>query len=564
MRINAIIGWLFIVLIVSSCSVEKSAQRAFRLGEYQIVIQKYEGILKKNPRDPQANYYIAESYRLSNRPGLAEPYYKKAIDGGIKNDSIGLNYAYSLKSGGKYKEAKAVVDQYLASTKDEFWIKRANEQAEGLSQIDYLRSIKNYYRVKNLEELNTPDIEYSPIYSDGQLYFTSSRNSDKEFRATGQGFSDLYRVNTEAANVDMSTLEALSEAINLPNVNEGTITFTPDGKTMVFARGNTGKRKGDFDVDLWMSRKRNNQWTAPRKININKPTYWDSSPAFSRDGRTLYFASNRDGGEGGVDLYSASMDSRGRFRQPKNLGPVINTTGDDMFPYVADDGSLYFASDGHPGFGGLDLFVVRRVNGEVKIENMGEPMNSNADDFGIFLFKADRGFFSSNREGGKGDDDIYTFINQDPDLKIINYFLEGITMTPDEDTLQILPGVKVQLMDYNGEVLDEITTGSDGKFAFRVYEHERYSLVGEKKGIKEKYLTTRVPFSTIGRGVDRTTLTKMVTDIKYDTLLVLEKQEIDVHFVLENILYDLDRWEIREDAALELDKLVTLLKDNPE
>ncbi|MDH5382779.1 MAG: OmpA family protein, partial [Cyclobacteriaceae bacterium] len=192
-------------------------------------------------------------------------------------------------------------------------------------------------------------------------------------------------------------------------------------------------------------------------------------------------------------------------------------------------------------------------------------MNSSADDFGIYFFKADRGFFSSNRDGGKGDDDVYTFINQDPDLKIVNYYLAGRTMTTnDEDTLELLPQTKVKLLDYNGEVLDEVETAADGKFIFRVYEHEHYTLIGEKKSKNINYLTTRLSYTTVGRAVDRSTLTEMVTDITYDTLLVLEKQEINKVFVLENIYYDLDRAEIRPDAAVELDKLVMLLNDNPD
>jgi peptidoglycan-associated lipoprotein len=126
-------------------------------------------------------------------------------------------------------------------------------------------------------------------------------------------------------------------------------------------------------------------------------------------------------------LYSAQMDSRGRFGKVKNLGPEINTAGDDTFPYMAENSKLYFSSDGHPGYGQLDLFVVNRANGKTQIENLGQPMNSTGDDFGMYLFKPDRGFFTSNREDGKGDDDIYTFVNDDPNLKVVNYFLQGIT-----------------------------------------------------------------------------------------------------------------------------------------
>ena len=554
-----------LTVIVAACSVSKKANKEFSLGRFQNTIDMYSKILEKTPDDAEANFFVAESYRQSNRMFEAAPYYEKAIVNGMENDSIQLFYAFALKSRGQYAQARAQLDEYLKKTDDEKWVARANEEFDNLNHLDEIRAKKNYFRVKNLSAVNTPSAEYSPVYNDGELYFTSSRGDSKIYLATGTPFTNIYKAQTKGARVDSTSIRSISDLINNNNINEGSITFSPDGKTMVFARGNSGKRKGTADVNLFMSVLRNGQWLEPRMLNINNPGYWDSSPAFSRDGRTLYFASNRPGGYGGVDIYSARRNSRGRFFKVTNLGPEINTTGNEMFPYISDDGHMYFASDGHPGFGGLDLFVAKRSNGVTNVENLGEPINSNADDFGMFLFKADRGFFTSNRDGGEGDDDIYTFVNEDPDLRVVNYYLEGVTMTHNsKDELEILPGVEVKLLDYEGKEIDETTTEDDGKFLFRVYEHERYNLVGTKRGGKEKYLITRQPFTTIGKSADRDTLTQLVTDVKFDTLMVLERLEIDKIFVLENIYYDLDRYEIRDDAALELDKLVTILKDNPE
>jgi outer membrane protein OmpA-like peptidoglycan-associated protein len=232
-----------------------------------------------------------------------------------------------------------------------------------------------------------------------------------------------------------------------------------------------------------------------------------------------------------------------------------------MFPYVSEDGRLYFSSDGHPGYGGLDLFLVNRKNGKNVIENLGQPMNSTGDDFGIYLFRADRGFFTSNREGGKGDDDIYTFVNEDPNLKVINYALQGITYFKDRDeNLQILPNTRVTLLDSEGELMQEYVTGNDGKFLFRVYENEEYNLVGETDG----YLTKRQPYSMVGKGVDPRTLKDLVTNITLDTILILDRKAVNEKFVLDNIYFGFDSTDIKPQAAAELDRLVQLLTDNPE
>lgn len=555
------IGFLVLLPLWMACSPEKKARKNFRWGRYQHVINYYSGVLQKQPNNGKANYFVAEAYRLSNRIKQAEPFYAKARGPGINRDSVLLYHAKALQANGKYEAARSLLDELEQACEDEVLKDRARRELEGLSQLEKLAGKKSYYRVRNLEAINTPFAEYAPAYLNGEIYFTSSRGNNRIYEASGTPFTSLFKGETSGANVKTGTIAPLPESINDPAVNVGCVTFTPDGKTMIFAKGNTGKRKGTNDVDLYLTRFRNGQWMAPTPLNINQPDSWESTPAFSQDGRTLYFSSNRKGGFGGLDIYTAQVDARGRFGRVRNLGAEINTPGDELFPYQSDNGKFFFSSDGHPGYGMLDLFVVNRVNGRTVIENLGQPVNSTGDDFGMFLFRPDRGFFTSNRDSGAGDDDIYTFVNEDPNLRVVNYFLEGITYTPRRDEgREVLPEVTVKLLDARGELMQDYVTGNDGKFLFRVYENENYTLVGEATG----FLVRRQPFTTRGKSVPLESLKELVTNITLDTLLVLERLEKNKVFVLNNIYFDLDKSDIRPDAALELDKLVELLNDNPE
>ncbi|WP_127121644.1 OmpA family protein [Chryseotalea sanaruensis] len=555
------LSFILVLLLAVSCSVEKKAMKAFNRGEYQNAIGLYQKTLSKNPG--KANYFIAESYRLSNRIKEAEPFYANAKGIGIDKDTVQFYYAQSLKANGKYNEALTQLNSLAENASSDKLKRLANAQVSGIQELETIKQNKSYYRVRNLDALNTPSAEYSPVFLNNELYFTSNRGSGKIYEAEGKPFSNIYKVASRGANVDLNTLAPLPSSINTEGINDGCVTFSPDGKVMVFAKGNTGKKKGAEDVDLYIARFRNGEWTAAQRItgSVNTPGHWESTPSFSPDGRTLYFSSSRPGGQGGLDIYSARMDSRGRFSQIKNLGSEINTPGDEYFPHMAEDGKLYFASDGHAGFGMLDIFVVNRVNGRNIIQNLGEPVNSNADDFGMFLFKPDRGFFTSNRAEGKGDDDVYTFVNEDPNLKIINYYLEGIVYSPDkEGKLQLLPNTKVSLLDNKRESMTDYVTGNDGKFLFRVYGDEDYELFGELDG----YLTKRQPYTTKGKSVDPATLKELVTNITLDTIMVMDRIELNKIFVLENIYFDFAKSDITPTAAKELNKLVEILKDNPE
>jgi len=553
------INRLYIILILlSSCVTTKTALKNFNNAEYYDAANKFEKIIKEG--DSQNSFLLGEALRKSNRLWQAQKYYTDAINYGYKEEIAYYYLALSLKSNNDYDKADSLISNYLGKGKDQNVISLMRRE------LQYINNLKNYpdtsyYRVKNLNAINTEFAEYSPSFSNDKLYFVSNRVSEKIYSGTGTPFTDLFEVKTRGANVDLNSLKKLDDNINNEKVNEGSITFSEDGMYMIFAKGNDGKSSGRNNVDLYWSRFRRGGWTNPRLLNVNTSRSWDSTPYLSKDGKTLYFASNRSKGYGGTDIYKANVNRRGRWINIQNLGPEINTPGNELFPSVTEDGRLYFSSDNHEGFGGLDIFVATRRGGKITISNPGKPLNSRGDDFGVNPYNPTRGFFTSNRDGGKGDDDIYTFVNNDPNLKIVNYVLKGTTLTQknDDKELIILGNSSVKLLDKEGAVIDETFTDDNGEFEFIVYTDEEYLLIGEK----ENYFSTRGDFSTIGKELDKTKLKEFITNVEFEKNLILDRIIVNKSIVLDNIYYDLDKADIREDAAIELDKLVVILEDNP-
>ncbi len=557
----------FLLLLISSalicsCSALKQGIKKYELGQYDVAINHFDRAIGKDGTAPRANFLAGQSYRMSNRIEKAAPYYQRALEQGITDEDALFYYAFALKANGQYEQARAQLESYLETGRNQYYINWARKEIRNLRYISDLLAKESFYQVKAVDEINTAAAEYAPTYNNKQIYFTSNRDGGKIYKATGTAFTDIYRADMDGTRILPGTEEMLDELINTDDVNEGSVTFSSDGTLMIFARGNSGRKKGTREVNLYMTRYRAGSWSQPELLNINDPNSWDSTPAFSRDGRTLYFASNRPGGYGSIDLYSATMDANGRFRNVKNMGKDINTEGDEMFPWVSSDGKLYFASSGHPSLGGLDLFVAVRKEGLINVENLGVPMNSPKDDFGLSYVTRTRGYFSSNRDGGKGDDDVYAFIDDSPDQKIVNYYLTGITVTVNDSTNEevILPDTFIELLDQDNNLIARNTTEGDGKFLFKVEPERSYFLTGTKA----QYFTAREAFNTLGKTVSKDTLTEPETDVFFDIKLTLDQIVLDKAIVLDNIYYDLDKANIRADAAAELNKLVRILADNPE
>ncbi len=554
-------------LLVAACQsagqLYKKGEKRAKAGEYQLAIDNYKKALAKSPGFAPAriNSSMASAYRLSNRIKEAAPFYQSAIAAGAKDDSTLFYYGYALKAQGKYKEAAAQFEQFAKASRKVQWKNLAKKEIENLPTIEKLSSEKTFYEIQNVNALNTAAAEFSPVVQNEEFIFTSSRK-DMVYKANGMGMLGLYKSRISGDSIQGSKIELFSDQVNVNNVNEGTPTFSKDGKTMIFARGNVGgriKQNKPTDVDLYIARFKDGKWTEPEMLPLSKLDTWDGAPALSTDGKTLYFASNREGTLGGLDIWQATADGSGRFGRVRNMGPSINTPGNDLFPYVSDDGRLFFASDGHPGLGGLDMFTATRAAGQITVRNMGIPMNSQADDFGIIFKSPTTGYFSSNREGGVGDDDIYYFEDKKTDLKVVNYFLAGKTVTRDANGQEtVLPNTKVRFLEGDKQI-GETTTGPDGSFKLKVKESQNYTFIAEKP----EYLTRREFFSMSGKSIPQELLVKPVTDTTYTLVIPLDKPKLNESFVVENIYYDLDKWNIRPDAAEELDKLVDFLKDNP-
>ena len=248
-------------------------KKSFENGEYESAIEELKEDLEDDPDSPATNYYLAESYRRSNRIYEASPYYAKAIAGGFSDDEMELHYAKSLKANENYDDARKVLTDYLEYATVEKFVDRAKNELSNLDQLETIQLDVRKITVTPAVGINTPNAEYSPYYFDGHLYFSSTREAGDLFKGNGTPFSDLYKVKTSGLLTESGTLESLEDFINDEGVNEGTIAFSPDGKTMVFAKGNDGKKGGRQDVDLFISEKRNGNWTQPTIMPINSPDW---------------------------------------------------------------------------------------------------------------------------------------------------------------------------------------------------------------------------------------------------------------------------------------------------
>ncbi|SNC77093.1 Outer membrane protein OmpA [Hymenobacter gelipurpurascens] len=549
--------------LLTGCATSGSLSKAdkqFARGEYEPAIALYKADVAKGKNIAQSNYRVAESYRLSNRIEQAEAYYKAALDGGVKVSDAAFYYGEALKANGKFEEAATQFDAYAQNGGNRTLAARSEMEAKNARASTSIVAMRTNSEVMPLDQINTPSAEFSAtiLPETKEVIFASGRDS-KVYKGNGEGFNDLYAVKFDDADkMTGGTVRKLEPLFNSEDKHEASATYTPDGKMMVFARSNNGSKKGYLSVDLWVSYNKNGAWTEPEILRVvNSSTADDFSPSFAPDGKTLYFASTRKGGLGGNDIYKTTMETPGRFSPPENLGDQINTPGNENYPAIAPDGTLYFSSDGHPGLGKLDIFKVEKN----KVVNLAVPINSTGDDFAPFFTANKAGIFASNRAGGKGSDDLYRF--RESMLKLVNFYADGTLVERNDKTGQTLPVASETVTLYNakGQKLQDATTGSDGKFSFKLdTAAANYAVIANRAG----YFTARNSVSTIGRKPAQEALTEPLTDVRIPVTLTLAKIVKNKAIVVENIFYDYDKANIRPDAALELDKLVQTLNDNPQ
>ena len=528
----------------------KSGDSYFKNLQYRLAIKDYQKAWNKMKKETfkkrRVEQKLGDCYRIINQPEKAAEWYGKIVDTKVaeKAPAIYLYYADIQRELGNCKSATTYYKKYLQKFPDNVLAKN------GLLSCELFSGSAKHsrYIVKNEETLNSIFDDYAATYSSkkqNQLFFTSDRKGSSgkdQDNWTGAWFSDIYLSNYKNDAWENPVSADETKVLNT-GANEGTPVFNKKFTTLYFTRCDKGADKKVY-CQIMKSDRRGQRWTRPRTV-ISERLANVGQPWISPDELTIYFVSNQKGGQGGKDIWMAKRSHKSKsFGEPVNLGPVINTPGDEMFPYLQGDTILYFASNGHPGLGGLDLFMsIKQDTVWSKAENLLPPLNSTGDDFAIVFKNEKEGFFSSNRNGGSGGDDIYHFLK-----KRVLFDLDGIVK--DERTFLTLPGVTVLLINTDNDTLKKIT-GDNGSFSFDTTSFEEdksYRLILSKKD----YFTVSKEISTYDY-VDN-------QHFNFNVRLTPIPEE---PILLPDILYEYNKWDLKPQYQDSLMVLVKILNDNP-
>jgi peptidoglycan-associated lipoprotein len=561
---NKTYSFVLAVLVISvsalfyACGPTKgtmpAAREAFKKKEFAVAGENYKAVYSKTKNKADKNeacFQTAECYRLANDMKNAENWYRKAAKGDPTNLDAQLKLGQSLKSNQKYSEAIVELNTYKKKNPAD---PKVDELIKGCELALKWKTEKTRYVVENVKPLNTKWSDFSPmLYKKNEIYFTSDREkgaSGKTYGWTGNGYTDIYKVvykidkkNPNSIKYEIPVLID-KDVVNTP-YNDGTVCFDSKGSTMYFTQcsGKDGKGK---HCRIYSAAAAGTGWSEPQPLSFSTDSFTCGHPTLTKDGQIMYFASDMPGGYGGKDIWYVTYTKRSKtWGDPINLGPTINTEGDDMYPFITDDGTLYFSSNGHVGLGGVDIYYSKGENTDwSEPVNMKTPINSGADDFAMTLTKEkESGYFSSTREGGRGQDDIYRFY-----MTPLVFTLSGVVR--DSKTKEILPNTFITITNSTDTGKLIIKTDAAGSYKITLKARTDYELFAAK----EDYYDSKVASKT-------TRALEFSTDLiqNFD----LDPFDYTTVFTLEGIYYDLDKANIRADAAIILDTMVVLLNKYP-
>lgn len=467
---NKYILILFLICYLSNYSQIKKANNAFLKLQYAKAAPIYQKISRKNGDQKQeALLKLAKCYVVLGDFDKAEQSYIEAEKlAKLSPDDL---YAFGdvLKINNKYPEALDKFKQYILAKPND---KKAENAIKSCLEIKYWQSKPKEFEVKNVSEINTSRSEFSPVLFNDKLYFVGEKVTDivdfEKSELNKQPFLNIYESKLSSKGIDKP--KAFTKKINSA-YHDGPISFSTDIKMAMFTRVNyiVNKKKKDFvnRAKIYITVSKGSSWSKPKAFEYNSDDYSCAHPAISKDGNTMFFASDMPGGFGGLDIWMCQKNGES-WSKPINLGSDVNTSGDEVFPYLRYDGVLYYSSNGLPGFGGLDVFSAKKVDGKWLLNrNEGLFINSSKDDFGVVYVNDSIGYFSSNREGGKGLDDIYSF-------KYTNkYIIIDGTVLLTENVNDHAKGVKVYLLDSDGKRIDSVFTDEKGYFVFKNLDAEK-------------------------------------------------------------------------------------------
>ena len=532
----------------TACSVAKlsDAEDAYQRGEYfeaQKIYRKiYSSLTKRDQRSQKGEtaFKLGICYQRLNMNARATTAFNNALRYEYPDSSVYLLLGKSLQAEGKYSQAIEAYEKFLD------FKPKSSQAIEGIkgcrSSLFNKDMLTTRYVVKNVPIFNTGRADFSPQFPGNdfdRIYFTSTSEKatgDNRSEITGMKRGDIY-FSRKDENGNWIIPEPLSGELNT-DADEGIVSFTPDGLTMFFTRTSKSENS-DAPVEIYISKRSDAAWSSPEKFSILPDSvYMTGQPAVSANGKYLYFVSDMPGGYGGLDIWRVNIDDP--LHSLHNMGPQINTPGNEMFPYSRTDSLFYFSSDGHPGLGGLDIFKARMnsTGNYWSVENLGIPVNSSGDDFGITFETGEKGYFSSNRNDVRGYDHIYSF-----NLPELNISISGYVVDMDGEPL---PGAIIRIVGDNGFIRND-KTARDGSFKFKLDRGVRYVM---KAGAND-YLNKKIEFQS-----DETE-----EDAEYEVDFVL--MAINKPQVIENIFYDFDKATLRPESKEALDEIVDILNENP-